>query len=205
MLENWVVAFVINVSEFDGKTLKVDFRSRSAMMLPDHYTQSPCIIASRYAESFSSSLESFESTSIQRLVTTYISTEYLDILTKYNYHAIFGPPEAERRATLKDGGFWRRVHNVTDFFAVRRYGESAIWAERSQHVSLSGADHVFALSERSVEFLLHTRWDQDEKVRTWGQDNFKATFRPFKIHLLSNNNVIVVVDIEEAEIVSGST
>ena len=162
------------------------------------------ILAARYAESFSSSLESFESASIQHAITTYISTEYLDILTKYNYNVIFGPPEAERRAALKDGGFWRRVHNVTDYFAVRRHGESAIWTDRSQHVSLSGADQAFALSERSIEHLLRSKWEKDEKLRSCTQDNLKAAIGPFKIHLLSNDNAILFVVIEEAEITSGA-
>lgn len=159
--------------------------------------------AARYAESSSSPPKSLDSTSIQHIVTTYISTEYLDILTKYNYNVIFGPPEEERRAASKDGGFWRRVHNVTDYFAVRRHSESAIWVDRSRYISLSGAVQVFALSERSIEHLLRYKWEKDERIRSCARENVKAAIGPFKIRLLSNDNAILSVLIEEAEIANG--
>lgn len=158
------------------------------------------IKAARRAESFSSSLDSFESTSVERSVTSFISEKYLNILTKYSYNVVYSPPEVKPRAMLKDGGFWRRVDNITDYTAVRRHDESTIWSDRSQHVSLSGTVQAFALSERSIESLLLSRWENEEQIQSWRQDDFQATFGPFRIQLLSNDNIILFVDIKAANI-----
>ncbi|KIP08500.1 hypothetical protein PHLGIDRAFT_379158 [Phlebiopsis gigantea 11061_1 CR5-6] len=126
----------------------------------------------------------------------------MDILTKFNYNVIFGPPEEKPRSALKDDGFWRRVHNVTDFLAVRRYGESAIWIDRSQHVSMASAYQAFALSEHALDEILRTKW-LNEGYNVWDQEAFKATFSSFSIRLLSTDHLIIVVEIEQAEIISG--
>lgn len=165
--------------------------------------------AARFTESLSVSLETFEEESLERSLITYLSTAYLDILVKHSYDVIFGPPEAERRTVLKDGGFWRRVHNVMDFFAVRRCGHGAIWLDRSQHVSLAslvGVRQAFALSERSIEYLLRASWkaDKDQTYFSWDLDAFKGKFGPLRIHLLSNHSLIVFVDIQDLELVAAS-
>lgn len=163
--------------------------------------------AARIAQSLSTSLEEYTEERIERSFISYLSTAYLDILTKYNYNVIYGPPEAERRTTIKDGGFWRRVHNVMDFFVIRRYGEAAIWLDRSQHVtlqSLAGVHRAFALSERSIEYLLRASWGVTGDFEQWDADNFKGKFGPLRTHLLSNNALIVFVDVQDLEILSTS-
>ena len=198
MLTEKTIVFVVNLSEFDGKTLKVDFRSMLLYSIAGPLSH--VITAARFASFFSSSFETTQASSLETEFLEWMRTSYLEILTKFSYNIVYSPEEDKPRALIRDGGFWRRVHNVTDFLAIRRYSESAIWMDRSQHMSFSGVDQAFALSERSIEHLLRTKWEQHEEYRHWETESFKARIGPLRIHLLSSNKVVVLVDIEDAEL-----
>lgn len=128
----------------------------------------------------------------------------MSILTKYGYHIIFGVTEETARVIFKDGGFWRRVHNVTDFSIAHRHSETEIWEERSQYAALTLVNQFIALSERSVEHLLRTKWSLQLGTNSeFKLDNFSATFSTttaLRIRLLSSSKMLVIVEIDHAEL-----
>lgn len=166
--------------------------------MPIDCTDNPLPIAARFSSSFSTFIAA---TDMETAFLHWLEIEYLSILAKHGYHIIYGATEETARILFKDGGFWKRVHNVTDsFIHNRRHSAGEIWMDRSQYISLGVVSQLFVLSERSIERLIRLKWSSDEETQVWETDDFSATFEPLRIRLLSNGKIVVVVYIKHAEL-----
>lgn len=84
---------------------------------------------------------------------------------------------------------------------------AARWIEQEADMSSSGFDQIMTISEHTVNASYASLWqsasryhlDADLLHGPFDTDAFQATFRAFRIRLLSNGNAIVLVDIDEGE------
>lgn len=139
------------------------------------------------------------------LTVKFLSVDYLDILLAYSYNIIYRLVIDKHPDVGEDSGYWKRIDHVGEFHSFRRHGQALIWIERVRSIALSGADQVLALTEDSINRILHSRWTalgSSHLLSTWSKDSFRANFNPLTVRMLSNGKVIVYVDIEHGE--SGS-
>ena len=153
------------------------------------------VLAASYIGSFVSHTETESHESASEYCSTiieYLSSTYMEALTELGYNIVHGYLEMKKHGGPKDGGIWRRVHNVIDTPIVRRYGQSTIWLERFQRISLHGMSQAFAFSELSIKNMM--------RVMTWHSASMNATFN--NARLLSNGNVLIFVEISNAQLVN---
>ncbi|KAF7366886.1 hypothetical protein MSAN_00947300 [Mycena sanguinolenta] len=131
---------------------------------------------------------------------TFFASHYLELLVNYNMLCIYypggylGEVEApEFSGISEDESDWR-VEEVT------KSKSTVVWTETVKQIKLYGFDHMFAISEVSINALFASlrKAAPEGCLATWRyKDTFRAKFENVRVKLLSGSKALVTFTVDE--------
>ncbi|KAI0372239.1 hypothetical protein BV20DRAFT_1015644 [Pilatotrama ljubarskyi] len=128
------------------------------------------------------------------LIVAFFSEEYLQILYNAHYHIIYS--HDTRWETVRKMRFESQEDSDGSWWSLELGDSSGVSSrETIQRTKMFGFDQVVAISQGSINAQFTTLSGIAQSIyHAWEFDNyFSATFKPFSLHLLSNDRALVWV------------